>query len=126
MREIKYIVVYQHDSTGRIMQKQLIVHKAIEFFGSYSVVAIREWTGRKDKNDVDIYEGDIVKTYWQHDGVTCYDYELIGEIRYMPDNMCFSLDCTDQIITLIADYEREELHDIEVIGNVYDNQDLLK
>jgi uncharacterized phage protein (TIGR01671 family) len=86
---------------------------------------LMQYTGLKDKNGKEIYEGDVVKTFWQHDGVECHDYELTGEIVWNKEDACFSLDCSDQTIRFITTYEREELIDIEVIGNIYENPELL-
>ena len=77
---------------------------------------VGQYTGLTDKNDVKIFEGDIVRydaNY--HDMVISYDVENWGGWLYedMDDNMqAYSI------------YEFN-LKDIAVIGNIYDNPELL-
>lgn len=70
-------------------------------------------TGLKDKNCVEIYEGDIVKSKYQNKAIVIWD----------DDNACFSTETIDEVVKNERQYC---LKDIEVvIGNIYQNSELL-
>jgi uncharacterized phage protein (TIGR01671 family) len=82
-------------------------------------IVMMQYTGLKDKNGKEIYEGDIVR-YIRKEGkevkfgncfINANEYSCWG--FYLSDGDC------DEIIT---DYPR----DYEVIGNIYENPELLK
>lgn len=86
--------------------------------GSYFVDknSISQYTGLKDKNGVEIYEGDIVK----------YKYisrEQIAEIKYNKEKLGF--DFADNKANLSYAYNFRQINNIEVIGNIYENPELL-
>ncbi len=81
---------------------------------------LMQYTGLKDKNGKEIFEGDIVK----HKEPNTMHYpgpEHVGTITYLPDVCCFR--------TVIPNELYEPIHDdviIEVIGNIYENPELLE
>ena len=83
-------------------------------FGKYYIM---QYTGLKDKNGIEVYEGDIVK----------YKYtsrEQIAEIKYNKEKLGF--DFADNKVNLSYAYNFRQINNIEVIGNIYENQELLK
>lgn len=74
---------------------------------------IMQFTGLKDKNGKEIYEGDIVRNNWPHGSTN-----VIKDIRavdwYLSDGFLAGQETGDY-----------ELSDAEIIGNIYENPDLL-
>ena len=84
----------------------------------FDKIELIEYTGLKDKNGVEIYEGDIVKVD--------YLQEKIFEIIFV--NGGFKLkakDCSTEYDYSITSTMIEE-NAIEVIGNIYENKELLE
>jgi uncharacterized phage protein (TIGR01671 family) len=70
---------------------------------------VMQYTGLKDKNGNEIYEGDIIDASG-HGGVMVVRYDS-------PYNACF---CVDNILLGVIDDT-----DIEILGNIYENADML-
>ena len=88
------------------------------------IETLGEYPGLKDKNGVEIYEGDCLGGMWDHTYIAycdkCKSFEVIIIGRDKPDEcLCCSGDVMWQELV-------EEDGKIEVIGNIYENKELLK
>lgn len=96
---------------------------------------IGQFTGLHDKNGKEIYEGDIVKMK----EVGGYGLEYIGVVRYYEEDCRFGIDTTttDKFTKrlLFTDgecsfndgkYTITYYNEYEVLGNIFDNPELLK
>ena len=86
---------------------------------------IMQFTGLKDKNNKEIYEGDIVRVITDYFGKGI-ENDFIGKIIYCEERMMFEIDIIKINIgegfSSSSDYEGE----LEVIGNIYENPELLE
>ncbi len=84
------------------------------YYCSFSDIVLMQSTGLKDKNGVEIFEGDIVR--W-HDVVT-WDYS----VTFKDGVFCISDDPSSNFYHLKEDINGK----FEVIGNIYENPELLE
>jgi uncharacterized phage protein (TIGR01671 family) len=84
--------------------------------GNYEIM---QYTGLKDKNGKEIYEGDIVKISGPYFRKSIQEIMLIG---YDTSRAWFGVVDVLHTVSLSA-FDNEK--DIEVIGNIYENPDLI-
>ena len=79
-----------------------------------------QYTGMKDINDKEIYEGDIVKVpHFLHDE----RIKINGVVKYVNNRAEFVIDLEDIEETFYCCNQSER---IEVVGNIYENPELLE
>ena len=86
---------------------------------------IGQYTGLKDRNGINIFEGDIIK-YKNTDGIKFNSVALtvIGKVVYNEKNASFAISGKDEIGAKYYDYF--PIKNIEVIGNIHDDPELLR
>jgi len=115
MRDIKFRA-YSHKSKqmfdwGSLLQDDLA---AILTSGEDEVM---EYTGLKDKNGKEIYEGDILKATDEIGVIKFGEYDH----KYHDGMLGFYLDCGE-----LGIFDAPTASCGEVIGNIYENPELLK
>lgn len=90
------------------------------FFRDFEEVELMQYTGLKDKNGKEIYEGDIIKYK------SPYDRRLkhISPVKFLETEASFGI--KDRYGNKIPLYTISANNYFEVIGNIYENKNLLE
>ena len=94
-------------------------------------VDLIQYVRLKDKNKVEIYEGDIVKikyeaiTSWLTDKIE--EFEAIGKVAFLNEDYHSGRKMSEFVIIIPTGWvEFFNCKEIEVIGNIYENPELLR
>lgn len=81
---------------------------------------LMQFTGLTDKNGKEIYEGDIVRGYFNVNEVEDYIYIHLTKEEKETGSKIFTVD------DIHFGYAEQVPEELEVIGNIYENPELLK
>lgn len=117
MRQVMFKYYMQHEDTGNIVSEVYELEEIESYDGvqepyRFFTIGRCQFTGLFDKQGVEIYEGDIVKDC-DSESLEVYFHHGCWMIKYVRNNNSY-----------------KNLHfyrlSIEVIGNIYENQELIK
>lgn len=134
MREIKFRawneISSRMDNWCDLVDKNL---RNIFIMKNHNGYELMQYTGLHDKNGKEIYEGDIVKAYFnKNDAYSINTLKLkksvnkLGKIEYIVDGFCVYIPKFGEKIYPLSFFGDETIKQLEVIGNIYDNPELLK
>ena len=126
-KEIKFEYIIE---TGKGIVKEVFTLEDLEE-GKFSlinyslprkVIAKRQYTGIKDKNSVDIYKGDVAEVMFISTSCNAKDRRFKKYVEF--ENGSFSLFFPNENHWVCLSNLCNT--DIEIIGNIYENPELLK
>jgi len=127
VREVKFKYLWQHNETGRFVEDTWDIFQIecglndydYNYRRAYTFVARRQYTSIKDVTGEEIYEGDIVECDMVYRGGKL---PHIGEIVYSQIYGAFATK-NEAGVTLLHNHY---LSTFKILGNIYENPELLK
>lgn len=120
MREIKF--QYGFESVNGIVNKVYYLHEIpkieqkCDVWNTLPIKYVRQFTGLKDKNGNDIFEGDVCKKERHKELYEIVFYKSSWAVKSEDENAIWHQEFCNGA----------RAYDIEIIGNIYENPDLLK
>lgn len=132
-----YIIDKWGDSNNEIIYGILQDRTAPDYLKNWIPVRINpntvgQYTGLKDKNDKKVFEGDVIRMHYffnNYDpislGVFEDEAEIIGVVKCeLLDG--FYVETVDDHSICYLQWVEEPTEELEVLGNIYDNPELLE
>ncbi|MGH2326549.1 YopX family protein [Leuconostoc lactis] len=117
MREIKFRAWFSRDNSyvePHTIQEMIFQKVSdIPLDVLYNEFEFEQYTGLKDKNRVEIYEGDIIVNHWDDEERGVVEYDSYDGFNITPN-------LSNQA------YWSRMLVELEVIGNIHENPELLE
>lgn len=117
MREIKFRVWDNVESMFNFSLEDLVTNK-IEFTSDCPVM---QFTGLKDKNGKEIYEGDVINITGGEEHQGYRELTATGIVKYAGCTYCV-VDKREVHYNM----DLSPIDEIEIIGNIYENPEVLK
>ena len=97
--------------------------RQVEFKVSFSEIELLQYTGEKDKNGKEIYDGYIVSVKYLYDKRTTDRAQVV----WREDKASFGLKSLKGLTNEVYEvYQVTAEHNLAIIGNIYENPELLK
>ena len=108
------------DKTIRCLKKNEFINAYLLRRVSFDDVELMQYTGLRDKNGKEIYEGDIIKYKVPYDK----RIKHISPVKFLETEASFGI--KDRYENEIPLYTASSNNYFEVIGNIYENKNLLE
>lgn len=118
MREIKF-KAWDKESK-RMYDWKITRQYPMDYTFNSDIVTPMQYTGLKDKNGTEIYESDILE---------CQDWDgekYVTEVKFGDGAFYIEVNGCDYDYTVIGWAIRQDIDECCVIGNIYENPELLK
>ena len=93
-----------------------------EFILGYNEFFLMQFTGFKDVDTKNIYEGDIVQ-FLKFDDISL---RIIGVVEYYSETASFIINCKSKYENLKGEYYFKKDRNYTIVGNIFEHPELLK